>query len=197
MNDTRIPVQKRSIEKKDRILKAGFELFCNVGYSKTNTVEIAKRAGVSTGAVYCYFKDKRAIFITVFENYLENISGQLLETLSNHQGYTLEEFVKCWIDNYISLYSGSSHTLAQIRMMILEDDQINHHFAELENKYFNDIINIMKMNNIAPDDPLEKVYASCTLIDTLRQEHSAFPHDGMNYEVFKDNITKAVINMLS
>ena len=46
MNDTRIPVQKRSIEKRKRILEAGFQLFCEKGYYKTNTAEIAKYAGV-------------------------------------------------------------------------------------------------------------------------------------------------------
>ena len=59
MNDTRIPVQKRSIEKRKRILEAGFQLFCEKGYYKTNTIEIARHAKVSTGTVYSYFKDKK------------------------------------------------------------------------------------------------------------------------------------------
>ena len=61
MNDTRIPVQKRSIEKRKRILEAGFQLFCEKGYYKTNTIEIARHAKVSTGTVYSYFKDKKEI----------------------------------------------------------------------------------------------------------------------------------------
>ena len=32
MSETRIPVQKRSIEKRDRIIEKGFELMCNNGY---------------------------------------------------------------------------------------------------------------------------------------------------------------------
>lgn len=40
MTDTRVPVQKRSKEKKQKILNAGFELFCEKGYYKTNTIEI-------------------------------------------------------------------------------------------------------------------------------------------------------------
>ena len=53
--ETRVPIQKRSIEKKQKILDAGFELFCKKGYYKTNTIEIAKHAGVSTGAFYRLF----------------------------------------------------------------------------------------------------------------------------------------------
>ena len=41
-----------SLEKKEKIIKAGFDLMCKKGYYNTNTVEIAKFAGVSTGIVY-------------------------------------------------------------------------------------------------------------------------------------------------
>ena len=57
-NEIREPVQKRSIEKKEKIIKAGFDLICEKGYYNTNTAEIAKKAGVSTGIVYQYFKDR-------------------------------------------------------------------------------------------------------------------------------------------
>ena len=36
-NEIRIPKQKRSIEKKDAIIVASYELFCEKGYYKTNT----------------------------------------------------------------------------------------------------------------------------------------------------------------
>ena len=61
--EVRNPIQKRSIEKKEKIIEAGFELICEKGYYNTNTVEIAKKAGVSTGIVYQYFNDKHDIFI--------------------------------------------------------------------------------------------------------------------------------------
>ena len=57
----REPIQKRSIEKKEKIIEYGFELICDKGYYNTNTAEIAKAAGVSTGIVYQYFNDKHDI----------------------------------------------------------------------------------------------------------------------------------------
>ena len=53
-NNIREPIQKRSIEKKEKIIEAGFDLICEKGYYNTNTAEIAKAAGVSTGIVYQY-----------------------------------------------------------------------------------------------------------------------------------------------
>ena len=72
-NEIREPIQKRSIEKKEKIIKAGFELICDKGYYNTNTAEIAKAAGVSTGIVYQYFKDKHDILIAGLNNYADSI----------------------------------------------------------------------------------------------------------------------------
>lgn len=64
----REPKQRRAINKKDRIIEAGFELICKNGYYNTNTAEIAKKADVSTGIVYQYFKDKHDILMEAIEN---------------------------------------------------------------------------------------------------------------------------------
>lgn len=197
MADTRIPVQKRSIERKQKILGAGFELFCEKGYYKTNTIEIAKRAGVSTGAVYSYFKDKRQIYIAAFESYLGNISKDLFNSLKILQPFQLQIFIENWITVYVDLYAASSHALAQLRMMISEDDEINHYFSDLENEYVTQIVSLLGNYGVTSDNIFEKVYTCCILIDALRQEKSAFTHRGLNFESFKKQITETVIRLLS
>jgi AcrR family transcriptional regulator len=68
-NPVRTPQQKRSIEKKERILKAAYTVFCKNGYYNTNTTEIAAEAGVSIGCLYSYFKDKHAILLETLGRY--------------------------------------------------------------------------------------------------------------------------------
>ena len=60
--ETRIPKQKRSIEKKQRIKDAAMKLMSEKGYYKTSSNEIAKEAGVSIGTFYSYFADKKALY---------------------------------------------------------------------------------------------------------------------------------------
>ena len=67
----RKPVQARSINKKETILDSALELFCEKGYYKTTTNEIARRAHVSIGSLYSYFKDKDTIFFEILEKYYE------------------------------------------------------------------------------------------------------------------------------
>lgn len=66
---TRIPTQKRALEKYDRILDAAYKLFNEKGYYNTTTADISKEANVATGSVYAYFEDKKEIYIRVIEKF--------------------------------------------------------------------------------------------------------------------------------
>lgn len=47
---------------KERILQAGKEEFLRSGFQKASLRRIAKTAGVTTGAIYGYYSDKRQLF---------------------------------------------------------------------------------------------------------------------------------------
>ncbi|MBC3889535.1 TetR family transcriptional regulator [Acetobacterium paludosum] len=55
-------IQERTIVNRKKILDSAQQLFNTKGYYNTNTKEIAKLAGVSTGSFYNYFPDKLSIF---------------------------------------------------------------------------------------------------------------------------------------
>jgi AcrR family transcriptional regulator len=66
--EIRTPSQKRSIAKKNAVVATAKEMFLEKGYVAVNTNEIAKKAGVSVGTLYSYFKDKREIFLHIMED---------------------------------------------------------------------------------------------------------------------------------
>lgn len=68
-----VPKQKRSIETRLRILTVGGELILKKGYHNVTADEIAKEAGVSTGIVYHYFRDKKDILITALDMTAEHL----------------------------------------------------------------------------------------------------------------------------
>ena len=49
MSNIRMPKQKRSIEKRNRIIEKGFELICKNGYYNTTTNDIAKERNFFRG----------------------------------------------------------------------------------------------------------------------------------------------------
>ncbi|HSO20174.1 MAG TPA: TetR/AcrR family transcriptional regulator [Desulfosarcina sp.] len=79
---TRIPQQKRSIETRNRILVAAKDQFARNGFHGTNAKEIAAAAGVSVGSFYSYFKDKKAVFMEIFR---EHIEEKVVHILSEHR----------------------------------------------------------------------------------------------------------------
>jgi AcrR family transcriptional regulator len=50
------------------IINAAAELFAAKGFERTTTAEICKATGMSTGNLFHYFPNKRAIFYAVFED---------------------------------------------------------------------------------------------------------------------------------
>lgn len=60
--EIRVPKQKRSIEKKQRIKDAAIKLMSEKGYHSTSSNEIAKEAEVSIGTFYSYYKDKKNLY---------------------------------------------------------------------------------------------------------------------------------------
>jgi len=72
---TRTPKQKRSVDKAEKILKAAYAVFCAKGFYRTTTTDIAKKAGVSIGALYSYFKDKENLFLVILDRYNEEFGA--------------------------------------------------------------------------------------------------------------------------
>lgn len=198
MANIRTPKQSRSIEKKECIAKAGFDLFCEKGYHKTNTKEIAQRAGISIGALYSYFKDKRDIYIAAFEQYLDSFSNLLFEELEQlPKPFNLSVFIDKWILCYIDLFCKSGKILAQLRMMMLEDREISHYFCNFEHKYISKLVDILKQNGFTSDNLLEKIYACSILVDALNQEKFVFPHRNLSFDALNYQITKEIYHLLS
>lgn len=71
MGSVRTPKQKRGIKTRNQIIKAAFKLFADKGIHGTNSTEIAKRAGISTGSFYAYFKNKKMLLLEMLEDYLD------------------------------------------------------------------------------------------------------------------------------
>jgi AcrR family transcriptional regulator len=54
--------QRRPEDRPDEILAAALRVFADQGYTRTRIEDVAQRAGVSKGTLYCYFDSKEALF---------------------------------------------------------------------------------------------------------------------------------------
>jgi AcrR family transcriptional regulator len=74
--------QARSAATYESLLAAASRVFGRRGFEAAQTPEIAAEAGVSTGAFYRYFADKRAIFLEVAKQHLQQSHDSVLARLT-------------------------------------------------------------------------------------------------------------------
>ena len=197
-NEIREPVQKRAIEKKEKIIKAGFELICEKGYYNTNTAEIAKAAGVSTGIVYQYFKDKHDILVEGIKKYASDIFYPMLNITSNIKidKNNLDKILRNMINAFIENHKLSQIALEEIMSMTHSDKEIAEFFQENEMAMTKDISRILLDNGFDSKNLDEKVHIAIHLIDDLCHEIVYHKHKDLNYDVMIDLVIENILNLM-
>jgi len=80
---TRMSNVDRSSMTRKALVAAARELFLEKGYADTSTPELVKAAGVTRGALYHHFEDKKAIFRAVAESELAEVAKLINRSTSN------------------------------------------------------------------------------------------------------------------
>ncbi len=198
MPTTRIPTQKRGIEKKEQIIKKGFELMCNNGYYNTSTPEIAKYAGVSTGIIYQYFKDKKEIFIEGAKLYSNDIMFPIFAIIDEHEKLPndLRPMLKKIIETNKKRHTYSKRAHQELTAMEHLDDDIGNIFKEQELIFCDKLYNLFLNNNIPKEGLKEKTHLIVGIIDNLAHEEAYHKHKNLDYEKMEDIVINSIIAIL-
>lgn len=196
-NNIREPIQKRSIEKKQKIIKSGFDLICQKGYYNTNTAEIAKAAGVSTGIVYQYFNDKHDILLEGIKLY----AGDIMYPVANNfptdvSPDNLKTVLKEVINKFIENHKLSQVAHEEIMSMTHSDKEIANFYREREMYTTKTISNILIKNGFDKTNLDERVHISINLIDDLCHEIVYHKHNELNYDIMINLVLDTIVNLL-
>ena len=199
MSETRIPTQKRSIEKRNKIISYGFELMCNKGYHNINTNDIAKYANVSTGIIYQYFNDKKEIFIEGIKNYSDNIMFPILNVLKNNdlKITNLEKLLNEMLDIFIKQHTLSKNAHEEMIALSHLDPDIAEIFHQKELDTTTVIVKTLKENNISSENLLEKVHIIIGIVENYCHEVVYHHHKTMNYDIMKKEVIKIITSILT
>ena len=196
IDNIREPKQQRAIEKKEKIVKVGFDLICENGYYNTNTAEIAKEAGVSTGIVYQYFKDTYNILIEGLEKYGDDIFFPMLKTKDvKFDKKDFDKLLKQMINHYISNHKVSNVAHEEIMSMVHSDKRVANYYYKRELEMTNFLKEILLNNNFKNDNLYEKVHIMMGLIDNLCHEVTYHKHDNMNYDIMTNLVIENIKNL--
>ena len=195
MSNIRMPRQKRSIEKRNKIIEKGFELICKNGFYNTTTNDIAKYANVSTGIVYQYFNDKKEIFLEGINLYYNSIMFPILDVLESKNN--LDDIIDEIINKFLLKHTLSKNAHEEIIALSHLDEDVSKIFHEKELEMTNKTIEFLNSLNINLNNKKEKVHIIIGIIENLC--HSIIYHDDdcFNYDEMKKEvilIIKYIIN---
>jgi len=192
-NIVRQPRQERSIEKKNRIIAAGYELFSEVGYYGTNTAEIAKRAGVSTGIVYGYFQDKRDILISVLEIYITKVFDPFLRTFDKlTTPVDFDVLIPKLIDMAIKTHKNNRKIHEALHSLAGSDEAVGAQFIALEDDITLKIAEKFNHLGFEVENALEKIHFAMDIIQSFSHEYVFDKHDYIDYIVMKNMVVDIV-----
>jgi AcrR family transcriptional regulator len=194
----RIPIQKRSIEKKKKIIDAALKIFNEKGYFNTNTAEIAKEADLATGSLYAYFNDKKDIFLEVtdlYSNMIFNQSAIELNKIKNTSN--LDLVIKATIDITLQMHKISSKFHQEMMTLSYMDDEIRCRFRTqrelLTNRYMEAFENI----NISFKNNKEKYFLIYSLIEDTCHEIIYNENSNLDKEILIGECAEAIKKILS
>ena len=198
MPDVRMPTQKRSIEKRNKIIEKGFELMCEKGFYNTTTTDIAEYAGVSTGIIYQYFNDKKDIFLEGVKNYSTNIMYPMVNILETGKFNIkdLNSILKYMMDKFINSHTISKKAHEELMAMSHLDEDVSNIFKNSEIEMTEKLVELFKNNGLDKKNLREKVHIIIGLIDNFCHEVVYHKHKNIDYSVMQDEVILSIINIL-
>lgn len=193
----REPQNASSIEKKKKIIEAGLEIITTKGYYNTTTVDIAKKAGVSTGIVYNYFNDKHDILLQALTLYFERTYNPTIEKLSDLKIRDIEESVSEMVTFSINSHKKNLEGHEEMVAMSHLDSDVRKVFLYAENLVTEKIAECLFKNNIILDNMKEKVHIVYNLADNLCHEYFYHRHDYINYDEMIKETINAIVAILT
>ena len=110
--------QRRKADRPAEITQAAFETFAEAGYANARVEEVAKRAGVSKGLLYLYFKTKEELFKAVVRSVvLPKVDALLAEVDSDER--SAEAFLCGPVRAFMQALPGSPLAVV-VKLMLTE-----------------------------------------------------------------------------
>jgi AcrR family transcriptional regulator len=110
--------QRRKENRPQEITEAAFDAFAEKGYSATKVADVAKRAGVSKGLMYLYFKTKEELFKAVIKSVVIRRVDRLIENVETTE-LSSEDFIRGPMQTFLQQLPASPVAVV-IRLLISE-----------------------------------------------------------------------------
>jgi AcrR family transcriptional regulator len=136
--------RRRKEERPQEITEAALAAFAEKGYAATRVDDVAKRAGVSKGLLYLYFKTKEELFKAVVRGLIVPRVDALIGNVDSTE-LSAEEFIRGPFLDFAKTVPGSPISIV-IRLMIAEGSK----HPDLVQYYWDEVVSrgLATMSNL-------------------------------------------------
>jgi AcrR family transcriptional regulator len=121
-----------------KILKVALELFSSEGYSDTKMLEIAKRSGISVGALYLRFKSKEELCLELIKDQIKDFIEHTKNLTYEDPAKTLEEYIVLNLECAFKRQKLLSIFIREFRLPFLQP--LKKEFFKTQQKIIEDIL---------------------------------------------------------
>lgn len=126
--------QRRAEDRPREICAAALEVFAEKGFAAAKLDEIAKRAGVSKGTLYLYFKDKEQLFRAVVRDTVvpnvDMLRGTIIQT-----GMPFADLIRLFFGHFVEVTSRVP--LGAVAKMVISESR---NFPELAKVWHDEVV---------------------------------------------------------
>lgn len=144
----RLPKQKRSQQRVERILEAAASVFAHMGYEAATTHAIAARAETAIGSLYQFFPDKLAIFHALEERHMEQVLAINARLLPQIAQLPLKQMIQQLVETFAVYFEHPASRVVYIQYFVAPEmfSCINESFTQEIIKAF---ANLLRLRNPA------------------------------------------------
>lgn len=156
-----------SDEKREAIINAAMNEFATKGYEKASTNEITKAANISKGLLFHYFKNKKLLYLYLFDFAVEYLTNEYFKTVELVDRDLLNRFEQAMnfkmalIQQYPSMFKFIEVAYADEANEIYQEILAKHEkYMELALPVFQNIDTTLFRNQEDIDKQIEMIYWS-------------------------------------
>lgn len=191
--------QQRSIDTRNKILAVGMDLLLKEGFHKITTDDIAKAAGLSTGIIYHYFKDKKDILICALEIHADNIFNDVLNVYQTNMlelGGNFEDFLRLIFNYFLGYHERNWEVHEEMESLYHSDPDIALCMDKFWIKAFDMLTEILISKGFLEVNLREKIRMILNFIECYCHTYMRPVNENLDQDYMLDNTIKIIMELL-
>jgi AcrR family transcriptional regulator len=197
--NVRIPKQKRSIEKKEKIIEAAEYVFNRKGFFGATTDDIAAEAGFSVGSVYSYFTDKKDILLACCNRFGQSLTDDICDEI-RHLSDTgdIQDTIRRALEILQKSHTTQSHLYHdEVMSLKFRDEDLRDYFIHIQKSLMEAVVRTAEAKGYCFTHPEEQTFLLFQLLEGIEDELAFHENPKIDHDILIEQCVRLITSMLT